>query len=173
MEVVEVYVQVNMGFSPSRISLLLHLSWDYFVFCPTHEPKADKIPHIPHTLQQVILTLTANNTSISSGSRRVKQTARSRCLGLEPDALKRPSSPFFTFEKTLYTLQTHLDVCISALWRGALKSSLFTSVTMDEQTDNVRKLWIFILYFPGTDAASCLHFSNKTFQQIVHPSIQY
>lgn len=30
MEVGELYVRVNMGFSPSRISFLLHLSKDYF-----------------------------------------------------------------------------------------------------------------------------------------------
>lgn len=31
IEVGELYVQVNMGFSPSRISFLLHLLGDYFV----------------------------------------------------------------------------------------------------------------------------------------------
>lgn len=31
MEAVELYVQVNMGFSPSMISFILHLSRDYFV----------------------------------------------------------------------------------------------------------------------------------------------
>lgn len=111
----ELCVQVNMGFSPSRISFILHLSKDYLASQPN--PWSRKILHIPHNLLQPIPIPTANNNSINGWIKQLWQTAHSQSSG--PQARHFKHFSWQSFKNLKQYFLSYPVASVNVLSRGA------------------------------------------------------